>query len=130
MRRRTANPPPALHPLEAQVMRELWERGDGTVRAILDAVNRSAPRPRAYTTIMTTMARLERKGLLQRRRAGSADVYAPVLEREVYERRRANAEVEALVHRFGDAALAHFARQIERLDPERREELRRLASDD
>jgi predicted transcriptional regulator len=111
-------------------MRELWERGEGTVRAILDAVNRSAQRPRAYTTIMTTMARLERKGLLRRRRAGNADVYAPVLEREVYERQRANAEVEALVDRFGDAALAHFARQIERLDPERREELRRLASDD
>jgi predicted transcriptional regulator len=130
MRRRRNQIPPALHPLEAQVMRELWERGEGTVRVVLDALNRSAEQPRAYTTIMTTMARLERKGLLRRRRAGNADVYAPLLEREVYESRRADVEVEALVDRFGDAALAHFARQVDRLDPERREALRRLAADD
>src|SRR5919197_1898770 len=125
IRQRRDEAPPALHPLEAEVMRELWDHGEGTVRAILDTLNRAAERPRAYTTVMTTMARLERKGLLRRRREGNADVYTPAIERELYESRRANAEVEALVEQFGDAALAHFARQVERLDPKRREELRR-----
>src|SRR2546421_12715544 len=105
MRRRREDTPPALHPLEAEVMRELWDRDEATVRVVLDALNRSADRPRAYTTIMTTMARLERKGLLRRRRAGNADVYRPVLDRGLYESRRASAEVEALVDQFGGAAL-------------------------
>ena len=111
-------------------MRELWQRGEATVRVVMEGVNRSDDRPRAYTTVMTTMARLERKGLLRRRREGNADVYVPTIEREEYESRRADVEVEALVDRYGDAALAHFAREVERLDPERREELRRLAGDD
>jgi predicted transcriptional regulator len=121
---------PALHPLEAQVMRELWDLGEGTVRVVLDGLNRSEHRPRAYTTVMTTMARLERKGLLRRRREGNADVYIPTIEREAYESTRANVEVEALLDRYGDAALAHFARQVDQLDAKRLEELRRLAADD
>src|SRR5919198_3999421 len=119
--------PPPLHSLEAQVMRELWQRGEATVRVVMEGVNRSDDRPRAYTTVMTTMARLERKGLLRRRREGNADVYMPTIEREAYERRRANVEVEALVDQYGDAALAHFARQVDRLDPKRLGELRGLA---
>jgi predicted transcriptional regulator len=122
--------PPALHPLETRVMRRLWDLGEGTVRVVVDDLNRSVDRPRAYTTVMTTMARLERKGLLRRRREGNADVYIPTIEREAYESGRANVEVEALVAQYGDAALAHFARQVDRLDPERLDELRRLAADD
>ena len=111
-------------------MRQLWELGEGTVRVVLDGLNRSDERPRAYTTVMTTMARLERKGLLRRRREGNADVYIPTIARGAYDSRRADVEVKALVDQYGDAALAHFAHQVEQLDPERREELRRLAADD
>ncbi len=44
-------------------MEEMWNRGSATVREVLDALNRG-PKQRAYTTIMTIMARLDRKGLL------------------------------------------------------------------
>src|SRR5204863_1259247 len=58
MRRKRAMSPPPLHPLEAEVMEELWSRGEAPVRAVLEALNGRSERPRAYTTIMTTMGRL------------------------------------------------------------------------
>jgi predicted transcriptional regulator len=118
--------PPALHELESEVMEEVWRHDEVTVRQVLEALNEGA-KERAYTTIMTIMARLDTKGLLTRRRAGKADVYRPVMSRAEYLEARARAEVDELVADYGDVALAHFARQLETLDPERRKQLRRLA---
>lgn len=107
-------------------MEEVWRRGEATVREVLDALNQGAKR-RAYTTVMTIMARLTRKGLLTRRRQGKSDIYSPVIDRDAYLDARAQAEVSALVDEFGDVALAHFARQVDRLDAERLRQLRSLA---
>jgi predicted transcriptional regulator len=76
---------------------------------------------------MTIMSRLHKKGLLQRRREGKTDLYAPAWERDEYMRVRAGAEVEELVAQYGDVALSHFARQMASLDPARRRALQRLA---
>ena len=76
---------------------------------------------------MTVMARLDRKGLLSRRREGKTDIYRPVVTRDQYADLRAQAEVASLVEQFGDVALSHFARQMADLDPERRRALQRLA---
>lgn len=118
--------PPGLHELESEVMELVWEIGECNVRAILDELNRRSDRERKYTTVMTTMVRLHKKGLLARRREGKTDIYKPTMSREHYLEARAAAEVGALVENYGEAALMHFARQVDRLDPERREQLRRL----
>ena len=128
-RRRKSAAPPALHELEAEVMDEAWRHDEVTVREVLEALNRG-PKQRAYTTIMTIMGRLDRKGLLTRRRVGKGDVYRPLLSREEYLEARARFEVDGVVAAYGDVALAHFARQLEALDPERRRELRRVAEED
>lgn len=107
-------------------MEDVWGRERATVREVLEALNRGS-RQRAYTTVMTTMGRLHRKGLLERRREGKTDAYWPTLSRPAYADARARAEVESLVEEFGDVALAHFASQVEQLDPARLEKLRRLA---
>ena len=108
--------PPPLHELETEVMEELWNRGEGTVREVLEALNaRSAPR-RAYTTILTVMQRLHEKRVLRRERDRRCHVYLPALTREQYAQARAEAEVGALVSEYGDVALAHFARAMSRLD--------------
>lgn len=119
--------PPTLHELESEIMEEVWRRAEATVREVLEALNASASRVRAYTTVMTVMAKLHRKGLLERRREGKTDIYRPVMSREQYLEARAQAEVGALVDEYGEVALVHFARQMAQLDPERREQLRRLA---
>jgi predicted transcriptional regulator len=94
----------------------------------MDALNRTADPPRAYTTYMTVMRRLADKGLLGRTRSGRQDTYVATLTREEYQQRRAGAEVRQLVDQYGDVALAHFARSLSELDPARRRELRRLAA--
>src|SRR3954451_3173024 len=119
---------PPLHPLEAEVMEELWARSEATVGDVRAALNARGGKVRAYTTLLTVMTRLDAKGLLVRRRAGRLDVYAPALSRDAYLQARAESEVAALVEDFGDLALAHFARHVGRLDAERLETLRRLAA--
>ncbi len=119
--------PPALHQLEAEIMEEIWRQGETTVKLVMEALNRKAKPPRAYTTYMTVMRRLNDKGLLDRTRSGRHDAYVPRLSRDEYQQRRAGAEVRGLVDEFGEVALAHFAKSLSTLDPARRRQLRRLA---
>ena len=126
MSRRKKSPTPALHELESLVMEEVWRQGQSTVREVLTALNQGE-KERAYTTVMTIMARLDTKGVLTRERHGKTDIYKPVMTREEYLEARAQAEVEALIHEFGDVALAHFAEQVDKLDAERLDALRKLA---
>jgi len=109
-------------------MEEIWRHDEVTVRQVLEALNREAKK-RAYTTIMTIMNRLHAKGMLRRRRSGKSDIYRPVMSREDYLEARARAEVDELVADYGEVALAHFARQLETIDPDRRRRLRKLAGE-
>ena len=120
---------PHLPDLERLAMEQVWERGEATVREVLDGLNAGRPEaPRAYTTVLTIMQRLEAKGMVERsRRADRTDVYRPVLAREQYLGRRIDAEVSRLVEDFGELALMQFARRVDELDAERREALRRLS---
>lgn len=108
-------------------MEELWRSGEASVRPVMEALNRKTANDRAYTTYMTIMARLYKKGLLVRRREGKTDYYAPAYERDEYMALRAQAGVDDLVSQYGDVALSHFARQMASLDPARRRALQRLA---
>jgi predicted transcriptional regulator len=124
-----ANIPPPLHELETEVMDGVWDSGreEVTVREMMEALNKRTKSPRAYTTYMTIMRRLDSKGLLTRRREGKTDIYRPVYSREEYADLRAQAGVHQLVEQYGEVALGHFARQMAELDPERRRQLQRLA---
>ena len=108
-------------------MEEVWRQQETTVKRVMEALNRKAKPPRAYTTYMTVMQRLDEKGLLDRTRNGRSDTYTPTVSREEYQERRAGAQVDGLVDEFGDVALAHFAKSLQSLDPARRRQLRRLA---
>jgi predicted transcriptional regulator len=118
--------PPPLHELESEVMEQVWKNGEATVRDVLEALN-SGRKQRAYTTIMTIMARLDKKGMLEREKRGKTHVYRPTMGREEYLEARAQSGVDELVADYGDLALAHFARRLGTLDPKRREQLRKLA---
>jgi BlaI family transcriptional regulator, penicillinase repressor len=119
--------PPALFELETEVMQEVWRQDRTNVRAVMEALNKKRKKDRAYTTYMTIMARLHRKGLLEREREGRTDAYWPRLSREEYQRARAEQEVGTLVDEFGEVALVHFAKEIDKLDPARLRKLHRLA---
>jgi BlaI family penicillinase repressor len=61
---------------ELQIMRVVWQRGDTTVRDVYEEMRKR--RRIAYTTVMTMMNILERKGRLMKRKSGRAFNYAPV----------------------------------------------------
>jgi predicted transcriptional regulator len=71
----------ALGRLERAVMDTVWTGGDFSVRDVQSALGR----PVAYTTVMTTLDRLFKKGLVRRRREGRAFVYTAALERHEIE---------------------------------------------
>lgn len=101
-----------LGELEAVVMDRLWSAGSPlTVRAIYEELREQ--RQIAYTTVMTVMDNLHRKGWLRREVAGRAYLYEPVRSRDVH-----SAEVmgEALADSADRAVtLMHF---VEHMPPE------------
>ena len=74
-----------LGPLEILLMETLWRCGESTVRDVADQLDR----PLAYTTVMTTLDRLYKKGLLDRRKEQRAFYYAPRYSRAEWELQRA-----------------------------------------
>jgi predicted transcriptional regulator len=84
---------PVLGSLEIGVMEILWARGESSVRDVF----RKIERPLAYTTVMTTLERLFKKGLLLREKSGRAFLYSPAFTREEWERRRAGDLVAAFL---------------------------------
>ncbi|HUI53436.1 MAG TPA: BlaI/MecI/CopY family transcriptional regulator [Bryobacteraceae bacterium] len=77
--------PPALGHLEATVMEILWERGESNVHDVMQTLDRRL----AYTTVMTTLDRLYKKGLLNRHKSARAFVYAPRWSHREWEQKRA-----------------------------------------
>jgi predicted transcriptional regulator len=108
--------------LEAVIMGRVWEHAEPvTVRELHDEL--SAERVIAYTTVMSTMDNLHRKGWLNRVKEGKAYRYSPSASREEYSARLMR---EALAD-GGDTevVLSHFLAQI---DGEESEALRSVLS--
>ena len=98
-----------LGELEAVIMDRLWEWGrPALVREMVDALHDD--RPLAYTTVMTVMENLYRKGWLRRERDGRAWRYEPTGSRSGYTAALMNEALGTSTDRR--TALAHFVLQI------------------
>ncbi len=94
-----------LGPLEQRVLDYLWGRKDPlTVREVRSGVGPDL----AYTTFMTTLDRLYKKGLLARVKDGLAFVYEPAIDRAEYQRRVVEAAVAPLLEQGAGPVLAAF----------------------
>src|SRR5690242_742935 len=72
---------PKLTKLELQILEALWAQGKASIREIQETF--SEPRP-AYTTIQTTVYRLETKGAVRRvRKISNAHIFEPLVARDV-----------------------------------------------
>ena len=88
---------PVLGHLELSILEILWQRGESAVRDIVEMLNKGDDPPRAYTTAMTTLDRLYKKGILGRNKVDRAFVYSPLLSKEEFERRRAQSLISGLL---------------------------------
>jgi predicted transcriptional regulator len=91
----------SLGALEREVMAIVWDRGEVNVR---DTSARLSSRV-AYTTVMTTLDRLFKKGLLARRKVGRAFVYHATATKDELEGAVATELVHSLFERPGGAPL-------------------------
>jgi predicted transcriptional regulator len=92
-------------PLELECLKALWSIQEGNVKEVQQLVAQT--RPLAYTTIMTVLDRLVRKGKLKRRKQGRAFVYSPETSRDSMRR----VAIQELLDGFFDGsqeALLHF----------------------
>ena len=118
----------ALGKLERQVMEEIWRLGEVSVRDIYRVFNQQI----AYTTLMTTLDRLFKKKLLDRRKDGRAFLYAPVVSREELDRGIKEDVVDGLLGHGADeveAILACIVDTISERDRELLDELDRLVQE-
>jgi len=84
-----------LGPLENEVMSVLWSRCRSNVREVVNDL----ARPLAYTTIMTTLDRLFKKGMLRREKEDRAFLYTPAFSREEWDHLRAGVWLSGFLSR-------------------------------
>lgn len=112
-----------LGPLETEVMEAVWELGETTVRDVHAYL--AERRELAYTTVMTTMARLAGKGLLERDTSNLAHRYRPSLTREDYAQTTVTSVVDWLVDSFPEPAMSYFVELVnDEADPQLMDTLR------
>ncbi|HTZ33629.1 MAG TPA: BlaI/MecI/CopY family transcriptional regulator [Methylomirabilota bacterium] len=101
-------PEPKLAKLELQIMDALWTRGQSSIREIQESFPEK-DRP-AYTTVQTTVYRLEAKKAVRRvRKVGNFHIFEAALSRNAAQRKL----VDDLLALFGGRAQPVMARLIE-----------------
>jgi predicted transcriptional regulator len=123
MFRNTSAASQPLGHLETAILEILWERGESSVHEVSERV----ARPLAYTTVMTTLDRLFKKGLLDRRKSERAFLYSPRLSRNEWERKRAGDLVSAFLdgERSGELLISCLVDVVGQRDKSLLDELER-----
>ncbi len=92
--RKPAPPRDIPPPLEMECLKALWTIGEGNVKAVRAAL--AGRRNLAYTTVMTLLERLARKGVVERRKLGRSFVYSPLVTRDTMRRRALRELIDTL----------------------------------
>lgn len=122
MPKRAANPTPNIPDSELEVLKVLWDRGQGTVRELLEAV-RGAGLAWSYATVATLLDRLEAKGLVSSDRSELAFVYRPLITEHEVQQRRISGLVDKLYHGEPGLLVMHLLK-AHPLAPEQAREVR------
>ena len=119
-----AVPDAQLGPLEQQLLERLWECGDATVRELIADGSLKL----AYTTVMTTLDRLYKKGLLSRAAEGRAFRYSPCQSRDELQRAAAVEGIRQLISssQASSLPLSYLVEAITDHDAELLDELQSL----
>jgi len=111
--------------LELRVLEALWRRGNGTVRDLCDDFPAAA-----YTTLMTTMERLHKKGVLHRQKSGRAFIYQPINTRAELESGLITRAIQPLLSsESARPVLSCFVDEVSRHDERLFDELERLVQE-
>lgn len=105
----------------------LWE--ERVALSVRDVGNRLRRNKLAYTTVMTTLDRLHKKGLLARTKQGNAFVYLPAFDHVEYQRRIVESALAPMFEQGAAPVLAAFVDVAANVDAENLALLERLIAD-
>jgi predicted transcriptional regulator len=108
------SPQGGLGYLEGEVLEILWRHGECSVRDVQGRLGRRL----AYTTVMTTLDRLYKKGRLERSKSNRSFRYAPMLSRVNWGSERAATAMANLLSVFssGDALISCLVEEVAKMD--------------
>jgi len=115
-----------LGELQLQVMEVIWRLGQATVAEVHEAL--SADRKIAYTTVLTTMRALERRGMVTHETVGKAYRYEPAVSREKYAQVSVGRLVDDLFDGSRQKLLCHLL-GTERISRKEMDRIRRMIRD-
>ncbi len=113
-----------LGTLEKDIMEVLWNRGESSVKEILDAF--SSDRDISYSTVITVTNRMAKKGLLKKRKVGKAYFYKPTYDREQFYELISKKVVEGVSEFSFQSAMVHFVDYMAQADPDKIEYFSKL----
>lgn len=93
-------------PLELECLKALWSLGEGKVKDVRLAL--TGRRNLAYTTVMTILDRLQRKGTVARRKVGRSFLYVPVLSQDTLRRLAVRELAESFFDGSEESLLAYL----------------------
>lgn len=111
----------SLGPLEREVMNCLWNHKETTVRQVYECLNKR--RKIAYTTVMTILFRLNKKGVVKRNKTGKAYAYVPRVSKKQIAKRLLRNTLDSLTEKYGTDAVVAFADELRDLPEKKRKEL-------
>ena len=118
-----------LGALEARIMDVVWADKDAVcvdnVRQALSKAGKEA----AYTTVMTTLSRLHKKGLLAREMIGKAYYYSAQVTRGELSTTVSRQVIDGLLATFAEPAMAYFVEALGEDDPDKLESLAQLIAE-
>lgn len=114
-------PQGTLGPLETEIMQVVWANGAATTGDVHQQLLRR--RDIAYTTVMTVMGNLTRKGLLERRLEGRAYLYRATVTPQELTRSQVAKVMGTLLDRFAEPAISYLISKLDAIDEARLAEL-------
>ena len=113
-----------LGDIERLVMDILWSRAEVTGREVLEEIQKE--RPLAFTTILTVMDRLLKKGLIRRKKSGGVFVYAPSISRDEFVKQVSEEVLQGILDISASSAASSFVDILYKTSPEEMDRLSRL----
>jgi predicted transcriptional regulator len=105
-------------------MEVIWKQGEVTVREVYDSIRQQ--RDLAYTTVMTVVHNLHRKGILKQRLDGRTHYYTASQSRKQFVESRVGELLDVLLENFTEPVMAHLVSRLGKTDEEELAALERL----
>jgi predicted transcriptional regulator len=96
-----------LGELEAEVMEIVWKIKEATVKTVQAQLEKEG-KCLAYTTVLTVMQNLEKKGLLKSKRIEKKNLYTPTISKEEFLDKMVGDAVRSLVKDFPEQVVSHL----------------------